>query len=111
MFESLSEEIDVLLKQLSDVNEKMNEISIANPTMATPALVHTLQRHRDILQDYTQEFRKTQNNLKSRKEREELLQGVKKEIECVKDHINHHSRVIIFASICVLKLLLYNLTF
>lgn len=49
--------------------------------MATPALVHTLQRHRDILQDYTQEFRKTQNNLKSRKEREELLQGVKKDIE------------------------------
>ncbi|ODM88156.1 Golgi SNAP receptor complex member 1 [Orchesella cincta] len=41
----------------------------------------TLTRHRDILQDYTQEFRKTQNNLKSRKEREELLQGVKKEID------------------------------
>jgi len=56
--------------------------------MATPALVHTLQRHRDILQDYTQEFRKTQNNLKSRKEREELLQGVKKEIDSSKTALN-----------------------
>lgn len=81
MFESLSEELDVLLRKLTDVNEKMGDISTENPAMATPALVHTLQRHRDILQDYTQEFRKTQNNLKSRKEREELLQGVKKEIE------------------------------
>lgn len=92
MFESLSEEIDVLLKRLAEVDEKMNDISIANPSIATPAVVHTLQRHRDILQDYTQEFRKTQNNLKSRKEREELLQGVKKEIEYV--HTVHRLAIV-----------------
>lgn len=81
MVESLSEEIDVLLQQLSQVNNDMTEISTATPGLATRALVHTLQRHRDILQDYTQEFRKTRNNLKSRREREELLTGVKNEIE------------------------------
>jgi Golgi SNAP receptor complex protein 1 len=81
MFESLSEEIEGLLKQLNTVNEDMSEISSSTPGLATPALVHTLQRHRDILQDYSQEFRKTQNNLRSRREREELLHGVKKEIE------------------------------
>ncbi len=82
MVDSLSEEIDGLLRQLSKANDDMTEISTSTPGL-TPALVHTLQRHRDILQDYSQEFRKTQNNLKSRREREELLTGVKKEIEFV----------------------------
>jgi golgi SNAP receptor complex member 1 len=59
----------------------MSDISSSTPGLATPALMHTLQRHREILQDYTQEFRKTKNNLKSRREREELLHGVRKEIE------------------------------
>ncbi|ODN01758.1 Golgi SNAP receptor complex member 1 [Orchesella cincta] len=88
MYESLSEEIDVLLKRLTEVNEKMGEFPPQNSSLATPALIHTLTRHRDILQDYTQEFRKTQNNLKSRKEREELLQGVKKEIDSSKTALN-----------------------
>lgn len=83
MVESLSEEIDGLLHQLSKANDDMTEISTSTPGIATPALIHTLQRHRDILQDYSQEFRKTQNNLRSRREREELLTGVKKEIELV----------------------------
>ncbi|ODN01754.1 Golgi SNAP receptor complex member 1 [Orchesella cincta] len=83
MYESLSEEIDVLLKRLTEVNEKMGEFPPQNSSF-----IHTLTRHRDILQDYTQEFRKTQNNLKSRKEREELLQGVKKEIDSSKTALN-----------------------
>lgn len=44
---------------------------------------HVLQRHHDILQDYTQEFRKTSANLKARKEREDLLHSVRKDIEYV----------------------------
>jgi len=81
MFESLSEEIEGLLKQLSKINDDMSEISSTTPGLATPALVHTIQRHCDILQDYTQEFRKTQNNLRCRREREELLHGSKKDVE------------------------------
>lgn len=42
---------------------------------------HVLQRHHDILQDYTQEYRKTSANLKARKEREDLLHSVRKDIE------------------------------
>jgi len=88
MFDSLSEEIDGLLKRLNKVNDNMTEISTSTPALSTPAVVHTIQRHRDILQDYSQEFRKTQNNLKSRREREELLKGVRKEIDSSKSALN-----------------------
>jgi len=81
LYETLSEELDGLLKKLAKVNDDMTEIATSNPALGTPAAIHTIQRHRDILQDYSQEFKKTQTNLRSRREREELLHGVKKEIE------------------------------
>lgn len=37
------------------------------------ALLHTLQRHRDILQDYLQEFNKTKANFEQLRTREELF--------------------------------------
>jgi Golgi SNAP receptor complex protein 1 len=86
MSDSISEEIEGLLKKLLRVNDQMSEIvaagnSNSNSNYSGVGVIHTIQRHREILQDYSQEFRKTQNNVKSRKEREELLSGVKKEIE------------------------------
>lgn len=43
--------------------------------------MHTVQRHRDILQDYTKEFRKIQSNVQARREREDLLHSVRQDIE------------------------------
>lgn len=37
------------------------------------ASVHTLQRHRDILRDYSQEFEKTKRNIMQFREREKLF--------------------------------------
>lgn len=68
--------------QLTAVNEKLGEIALSEQGNG-PAMLHTLQRHRDILQDYTQEFRKTQQNYQARRERENLLHSVKKDIEWV----------------------------
>ena len=36
-------------------------------------LLHMVQRHRDILQDYSHEFQKTKSNIMAVKEREDLL--------------------------------------
>ena len=58
------------------VNEKMSGIQ-ANGA----AMLHTMQRHKEILKDYKLEFTKTQNNFTSRKDREDLLGNVRKEIE------------------------------
>jgi len=46
-------------------------LNVQNPT-----LLHMVQRHRDILQDYSHEFQKTKNNILAVKEREELLGAV-----------------------------------
>jgi len=59
--------------QLTKVNDRMSEFTL-NAQNAT--LLHMVQRHRDILQDYSHEFQKTKNNILAVKEREELLGAV-----------------------------------
>lgn len=60
--------------QLTQVNEKLSEYSQVQTGGGTNATVlHTLQRHWDILQDYSHEFRKIRTNVCAIREREELL--------------------------------------
>jgi Golgi SNAP receptor complex protein 1 len=75
MFETLSIEIEQLLKKLTVINNKMSDsIGVtAEITDTTNANVHTLQRHREILRDYTHEYEKTKRNIVNYKEREKLL--------------------------------------
>ncbi|KAK7082218.1 Golgi SNAP receptor complex member 1 [Halocaridina rubra] len=69
MYETVSVELEQLLAALTDINERMNNC----PHGSSVAIIHTLQRHRDILQDYTHEFQRTNNTIISRREREQLL--------------------------------------
>jgi len=80
-FQILSDETGKLLQRLSDINDGLNEW--ANSGGGGPSSVagqHTLQRHRDILQDYRQEFNKTRSNVASIIERHDLLDSVRKDI-------------------------------
>eukprot|EP00914_Ancora_sagittata_P030326 GHVO01060586.1.p1 GENE.GHVO01060586.1~~GHVO01060586.1.p1 ORF type:complete len:159 (+),score=7.15 GHVO01060586.1:3-479(+) len=49
------------------------------------ALLHTLQRHRDILQDYSHEFNKTKANILAYRDREDLLGAVHRDIDAYKN--------------------------
>lgn len=83
MFETMALEIEQLLSKLTDVNDKM--ISYCQTqTVPGATVTHTLQRHRDILQDCTHEFQKTKANIQARKEREQLLSSVRKDIDAYK---------------------------
>lgn len=64
-------------------------------TSPSSALLHTLQRHRDILQDYSQEFLKTKANITACREREELLGSVKRDIDAYKSSsgLNRRSEI------------------
>lgn len=62
------------------MSDKLGEVS-ATSSPPTAAVLHTVQRHREILQDYTQEFNKIQANYRARKEREDLLSSVRTDIE------------------------------
>ncbi|TNN34941.1 Golgi SNAP receptor complex member 1 [Liparis tanakae] len=82
MFDTMSVEMEQLLAKLTLVNDKMAEYTNTPGTASlNAALMHTLQRHRDILQDYTQEFHKTKGNFLAIREREDLLGSVRKDIE------------------------------
>ncbi|KAK0140049.1 Golgi SNAP receptor complex member 1 [Merluccius polli] len=85
MFDTMSVEIEQLLAKLTGVNDKMAEYtSTPGAASLNAALMHTLQRHRDILQDYTNEFHKTKGNFLAIREREDLLGSVRKDIETYK---------------------------
>uniref|UniRef100_A0A672ZAQ8 Golgi SNAP receptor complex member 1 n=1 Tax=Sphaeramia orbicularis TaxID=375764 RepID=A0A672ZAQ8_9TELE len=85
MFDTMSVEIEQLLAKLTLVNDKMAEYTNTPGTASlNAALMHTLQRHRDILQDYTHEFHKTKGNFLAIREREDLLGSVRKDIETYK---------------------------
>ncbi|MBN3322569.1 GOSR1 protein, partial [Atractosteus spatula] len=85
MFETMAVEIEQLLTKLTGVNDKMAEYtSTPGAASLNAALMHTLQRHRDILQDYTHEFHKTKANFLAIREREDLLGSVRKDIETYK---------------------------
>lgn len=43
------------------------------------AAMYTLQRHGEILHDYTNEFHKTKNNIQAQIEREQLIGNVKRD--------------------------------
>lgn len=59
----------------------MGEWSSSGEQSTISQNMHTVQRHRDILQDYTKEFRKIQSNVQARREREDLLHSVRQDIE------------------------------
>ncbi|CAK0750183.1 hypothetical protein CVIRNUC_001970 [Coccomyxa viridis] len=64
-------EIEDLLGRLSDVNDSLS----SSLSGASDPRSHTLARHRDILHDYTQEFRRLQSALGAAKDRAELFAG------------------------------------
>ncbi|CAG0925359.1 unnamed protein product, partial [Notodromas monacha] len=69
-FDTLTSEIEQILAKLTAINDQMSSLPLT-----TTASIHTVQRHRDILQDYVQEFHRTKNNIQACRNREELLGG------------------------------------
>lgn len=64
-------ELEDLLQRLSDVNDEMGGVVGGS----SDARSHTLARHRDILQEYSQEFRKVNSTLSAARDRLKLLAG------------------------------------
>jgi len=63
------------LPQLGEVNEAMTRHA-GGPA----ASVHTMQRHREILHDYKQEFSKTKASIQSARDRAQLLSSVRADV-------------------------------
>ncbi|XP_065831519.1 Golgi SNAP receptor complex member 1-like [Oscarella lobularis] len=83
VFDTMSLEIEQLLAKLGEVNDSMQS-HVDSGVEATPTMVHMLQRHHDILRNYSQEFAKTKTNIKQFRDREDLLGSVQRDISAYK---------------------------
>ncbi|XP_043715438.1 Golgi SNAP receptor complex member 1-2-like isoform X2 [Telopea speciosissima] len=77
-FKSMEMEIQSLLEMLVDTNDAMSRCAAS--TMATTSVTQKLARHRDILHEFTQEFRRIKGNINSMREHAELLSSVRDDI-------------------------------
>ncbi|XP_077235825.1 Golgi SNAP receptor complex member 1-2-like [Tasmannia lanceolata] len=77
-WKSMEMEIQSSLEKLLDINDAMSRC--ATSAIPTTSVSQKLARHRDILHEFTQEFRRTKGNINSMKEHAELLTSVRDDI-------------------------------
>ncbi|KAG6533386.1 Golgi SNAP receptor complex member 1-2-like [Zingiber officinale] len=77
-WKSMEMEIETLLARLTDVNEAMSRCAAA--ASSTTSVAQKLTRHRDILHEFAQEFKRTRSNILSKREHAELLTSVRNDI-------------------------------
>ncbi|XP_077246280.1 Golgi SNAP receptor complex member 1-2-like isoform X2 [Tasmannia lanceolata] len=77
-WKSMEMEIESLIEKLLDVNEAMSRCAAASHP--TTSITQKLTRHRDILHEFTQEFKRTRGNIISMREHAELLTSVRNDI-------------------------------
>ncbi|KAF9687716.1 hypothetical protein SADUNF_Sadunf02G0121900 [Salix dunnii] len=76
-WKSMEMEIESSLEKLLDINDAMSRCAAAS---AATSVTQKLARHRDILHEFTQEFRRIKGNINSMKEHAELLSSVRDDI-------------------------------
>lgn len=69
-FERMSKDIETLLNRLTEINNKMSQSSQHQQNASS---LYTIQRHREILNDYANEFRKTKSKIETQLDRDILL--------------------------------------
>ncbi|OVA06721.1 Golgi SNAP receptor complex [Macleaya cordata] len=77
-WKSMEMEIQSLLEKLLDTNDAMSHCAAS--AMPTNSVTQKLARHRDILHEFTQEFKRIKGNINSMREHAELLSSVRDDI-------------------------------
>ncbi|GKV12884.1 hypothetical protein SLEP1_g23971 [Rubroshorea leprosula] len=77
-WKSMEMEIQSLLEKLLDTNDALSRCAAS--AAQTTSVTQKLARHRDILHEFTQEFRRIKGNINSMREHAELLSSVRDDI-------------------------------
>ncbi|ORZ22533.1 Golgi SNAP receptor complex member 1-like protein [Absidia repens] len=78
---SQAAEVDQLLNSLQDTITSMEKVlDRPSATPTNPSMIHMLERHKNILYDYTKEFRRIKANIKAVRDKAELMSQVQDEI-------------------------------
>ncbi|KAF9286517.1 hypothetical protein BGZ68_002840 [Mortierella alpina] len=86
--EELETNIEDLLEKLNRLVDAMSgqlDAQTQANGQAPLSMVHLLQKHRDILHDYTKEYRKTRQNVRSARDHAQLLSSVWDDISTYKN--------------------------
>ncbi|KAG0016408.1 hypothetical protein BGZ80_009245 [Entomortierella chlamydospora] len=86
--EDLEANIEDLLEKLSRFVDAMSahvDSQSQSNGQAPLSMVHLLQKHRDILHDYTKEYRKTRQNVRAARDHAQLLSSVRDDISTFKN--------------------------
>lgn len=97
----LEDDIEDLTDRLQHINDQMHAIATAGgagpspgsgsgpaPVAVSSVYAHTLQRHKEILHDYQQEFRKYKSSINASRERAELFSSVRHDLSNYKGSAN-----------------------
>ncbi|KAF6133902.1 hypothetical protein GIB67_040666 [Kingdonia uniflora] len=77
-WKSMEMEIQSLLEKLQDTNDSMSRCAAS--ATPTTSVTQKLARHRDILHEFIQEFRRIKGNINSMREHADLLTSVRDDI-------------------------------
>ncbi|KAJ3274859.1 Golgi SNAP receptor complex member 1, partial [Blyttiomyces sp. JEL0837] len=83
--ETTEREIDGLIRKLTTIIDSMASFLDLQSSSSNPSMMHMLQRHRDILYDYSKEFKRTKSNIASARDHAELLSSVREDINMYKN--------------------------
>ncbi|KAG0336075.1 hypothetical protein BG000_006968 [Podila horticola] len=84
--EELEASIEDLLEKLNNVVDAMSGLlDTPGQQSVSSSVMHGVQRHRDILHDYTKEYRKTRQNVRAAQDHAQLLSSVRGEIDSYKN--------------------------
>ncbi|XP_073126418.1 Golgi SNAP receptor complex member 1-2-like [Henckelia pumila] len=84
-------EIQSSLEKLQDINDSMSRCAAS--AAPTASVTQKLARHRDILQDFSQEFRRIKGNINSTREHTELLSFARDDISDYKAYDSDSPRM------------------
>lgn len=78
--------------QLGKLVDEMTALLDRRGTSSSSAMSHSLTRHREILQDYTRDFKRTRAQIVENQQRQNLLGSVREEISNFKSGQQSHFR-------------------
>jgi len=79
----LERELEELLEKLEEANEQLSKLA-ANPELLSPAMLRTIQRHREVCQDHARELRRTKATAQNALDQANLFSGVRNDIDTYK---------------------------
>ncbi|KAG8933451.1 hypothetical protein FRC02_011829 [Tulasnella sp. 418] len=80
----LESEVDGLLEKLRETHKEMAEQVDKPQAPPTQSVLHALQRHKELIQDYGRDFSRTKTNVQQALDKANLLNNVRNDIDSYK---------------------------